>query len=158
MPPNPRSSRKRRLREYLAARNPAIIGEAEWRELLEQLAPVTESYLRRLLRETETPVQQPFAGVRQKSFDELEQSLIEMERIYSEAIQAGDRERARYCRNVVIHARDRARMVARNSNAPPETKARKREMAGWMLVWLENPGVFPIWVRLRKMRLATEAR
>jgi hypothetical protein len=26
----------------------------------------------------------------------------------------------------------------------------KEEMAAWMLLWLENPAVFPIWLVLRK--------
>ena len=32
----------------------------------------------------------------------------------------------------------------------PEKRTQKEEMAQWMLVWLENPEVFPAWVEARK--------
>lgn len=41
------------------------------------LAPISESYLRHLLAEAGIPVDAPFGGVRQKNFDELEQSLLD---------------------------------------------------------------------------------
>jgi hypothetical protein len=34
-----------------------------------------------------------------------------------------------------------------------EKKAQKEEMIQWMLVWLENPGIFPAWVKLRKVKM-----
>ena len=117
---------------------------------LRTLAPISESYLRDLLRETGLPFAQPYAGIRQKSFADLEQDLSEMLAVYAEAMRAGDRQRARYCRRQAIAAKDRARFVARNPKTPPEKKAQKDEMAQWMLVWLENPEVFPAWVDIRK--------
>jgi hypothetical protein len=134
---------KQQLRDYLAAQQLAAITEAVWRDLLQRLAPVSESYLRDLLRDTGLPFEQPFAGVRQHTFDELEQSLRELLDVYTAANASGDRERARYCRRQVIAAKDRAKFLAR-------TKPEKEEMAQWMLVWLENPEVFPAWVEARK--------
>ena len=64
---------------------------------------------------------------------------------------AGHRERARYCRRQVIAAKDRAKFLA--GKHPHE----KEEMAQWMLVWLENPEVFPAWVEARKTVLATNS-
>lgn len=130
------------------AEHPAAITGAQWRDLLAKFAPVSESYLRDLLRDTGLPFEQPWAGVRQHTFDELEQSLREMLLVYEEASATGDRERARYCRRQVIAAKDRAKFAAKK-------KPEKAEMAEWMLVWLENPGVFPAWVEARKKRLAT---
>lgn len=141
---------KRRLREYLEARPPSAITEAVWRELLDRLTPVSESYLRELLRETALPFEQPYAGIRQHTWEELEQSLGEILLVYRDAIAAGDRDRARYCRRQVIGAKDRARFMARDRRTPPEKKAQKEEMVEWMLVWLENPEVFPAWVEARK--------
>src|SRR6202034_1209293 len=77
-------SRKQALREYLAAHPIAAIGENEWRELLRVLEPVSESYLRELLRATGLPFAQPYAGIHQKSFEELERTLREMLEIYTE--------------------------------------------------------------------------
>jgi hypothetical protein len=143
-------SHKEALQEFLAAGHIAYIGEAEWRDTLRALAPVSESYLRDLLRATGLPFAQPCAGIRQKSFAELEHDLRGMLEIYTAAMSAGDRQRARYCRRQVIAAKDRARFVAGNPKTPPEKRAQKEEMAQWLLVWLENPEVFPAWVEIRK--------
>ncbi len=106
--------------------------------------------MRELLRNTGLPFAQPYAGIRQKSLAELERTLREMLVVYAEAARAGDRQRARYCRRQVIAAKDRARFIAKSSKTPPEKKAQKDEMVQWMLVWLENPEVFPAWVEIRK--------
>ena len=137
---------KQRFREFLAARQPAAITEELWRQLLQLLSPVSESYLRDLVRATGLPFAQPYCGIRQHTFEELEQSLRDMLQVYTDAKSAGNRERARYCRRQVIAAKDRAKFQARNS-------PQKTEMAHWMLVWLENPEVFPPWVEARKAAL-----
>jgi len=141
------------VREYLAAERPAAIDEAVWHDLLRRLAPVSESYLRDLLRTTGLAFAQPYAGVRQHTFEELEQTLRELLEAYGAAGAAGDRERARYCRRQVIAAKDRAKFLAQNPRTAPDKRAEKEEMARWMLVWLENPEVFPAWVEARKRAL-----
>ncbi len=141
---------KQKLREYLDTDQPRAITEALWRDLLKRLAPVSESYLRDLLRDTGLPFEQPYSGIRQHTFEELEESLREMQRVYAEAMDTGNRERARYCRRQVIAAKERARFQARYSRLGPEKRAQKEEMVQWMLVWLENPEVFPAWVAARK--------
>ncbi|MBZ5585324.1 MAG: hypothetical protein LAQ30_24605 [Acidobacteriia bacterium] len=148
--PSASRSIKQQLRDYVAERRPEAITEAVWKDLLLRLAPVSESYLRDLLRATGLPFDLPWAGVRQHDFQELEESLCGLWRIYAEAMEAGDRERARYCRRQVIAAKDRARFIAANPRTNPEKKAEKEEMAQWMLVWLETPGVFPAWLEARK--------
>jgi len=145
-----RPSTKRRLAEYLARRQPARITEAVWLEACTHLAPVSDSYLRDLLQATQIPFDQPWAGIRQHTFEELESSLREMLEVYLDAQTGGDRERARYARRQVIAAKDRAKFTSRNSRSSPEKRAVKEEMAQWMLVWLENPAVFPAWVEARK--------
>ena len=100
---------KQGLREYLESARPGAITSAVWKELLQRFAPVSESYLRDLLRQTGLPFEQPFAGVRQHTFEELERSLRDLLAVYIEANGAGDGDRARYCRRQVIAAKDRAR-------------------------------------------------
>jgi hypothetical protein len=136
---------KQRLRDYLVESKPSAITEQVWKDLLTKLAPVSESYLRELLRDTGLPFEQPYAGIRQHTLEELEESLGEMLLVYSAAVSAGDRARARYCRKQVIGAKDQARFMATG-----EKKALKEEMVAWLLVWLENPVVFPAWVAARK--------
>lgn len=99
------------------------------------------------------PVEAPFGGVRQKTFDELERSLLELEEAYTRASETGDRARTQQCRNAVIQAKDHARLAARSPKTSPEKKAQKEEMVQWLLVWLENPGIFPAWVKLRKVKM-----
>ncbi len=145
---------KARLREYLETERPPAITEAVWRDLLARLSPVSESYLRDLLRTSGLPFEQPYAGIRQHTFEELEQSLGEMLEVYQAASAIGDRERARYCRRQVIAARDRAKFAAANPKFDQARRAQKEEMSQWMLVWLENPEVFPAWVEARKRATA----
>lgn len=141
---------KQSLREYLEKEHPAAITEAVWQDLLRRFAPVSESYLRDLLRTTGLPFEQPYAGVRQHTFEELEQSLNEMLKTYREAQADGRPDRARHCRRQVIAASYRAKFMAANAQTSEAKRAEKAEMAQWMLVWLENPEVFPAWVQARK--------
>jgi hypothetical protein len=141
--PSGNKSVKQQLRDYLAAEQPARITEGVWQALAMRLAPVSESYLRDLLRDTGLPFDQPYAGVRQHTFEELETSLREMLQVYTDSNAAGNRDRARYCRRQVIAAKDRAKFLVKRSPL-------KEEMVQWMLVWLENPEVFPAWVEARK--------
>jgi hypothetical protein len=141
---------KQSLREYLAREQPAAITEDVWQELLRRFAPISETYLRDLLRATGLPFEQPYAGVRQHTFEELEQSLNAMLETYTAARAAGHPDRARYCRRQVIAASYRAKFMAANPRTSEEKRAEKAEMANWMLVWLENPEVFPAWVQARK--------
>ena len=137
----------------LAASQPAVIDGALWKDLLERLAPVSENYLRELLRATGLKFEQPYAGVRQHSFEELEESLTDMGRAYANAVAVADRVLSRYCRSQVIAAKSRARAIAAAKGSSPEARERKLEMAEWMLVWLENPEVFPPWAAIRKRAL-----
>lgn len=150
------TSKKQRIREHLALHRPDVITGEVWAELLRELAPVSESYLREVLRETGLPFEQPWAGVRQKNFDELEQSLEELRKVYAEAMAGGRRDVARYCRRVVIAAKDHARFAARNPRISPAKRPQKEEMVEWMLVWLGDPEMFTEWARVRR-RLLEEA-
>jgi hypothetical protein len=86
-------------------------------------------------------VDAPWSDVRQHSFEELEASLRAFSGIY------GEREDLRrLCRERVIAAKDRARWIARRAGSDEALRARKAEMVEWMLVWLGDPAVFPVWV------------
>ena len=151
--PSRKVTKKQLLHEYLEARQGPRIGEVEWRELTALLAPVSEDYLRELLHAAGVLVDQPFDGVRHSTFEALQSSLNEMELVYAEAQAAGDRQRALLCRRTVIRAKDRARIISRNPNVTEEKRREKEEMVNWMLVWLENPGIFSAWAALRTPRI-----
>ena len=144
--PQRRLPRKRELAEWIERTAPREIGEAEWQALLSLLAPVSESYLRRLLRASGVALTPLVEGVRQESFDALESSLLRLLAEY----KRGDAPARLGVRRVVIADKEHARFAARQE----ERRAEKEEMILWMLTWLENPPVFPEWVRLRRVAIS----
>jgi hypothetical protein len=128
----------------------AILGEswwtavhaAEW-ELLRQ--SFSETSLREWLAEAGIPVDQPYRGVETKSIETLEDSLAAMTELY-----VGIPDRRRACRATVIATKDRARFASKNQKAEPDKRALKAEMVEWMLVWLDDPAMFPAWAAARK--------
>lgn len=136
-PPKPprRISKRTELVRWLDQRRPERIGTAEWEALRAAVAPVSEGYLRRLLRESGAALSPLVEGVRQEDLAALERTLL--------ALRAEDRTQAR---RLVIEAKQHARWALPKH---PE----KEEMILWMLTWLENPEIFPAWVALRKRAL-----
>lgn len=130
------------LLRWLERQHPARIGEREWIMLRVELDPISGSYLRRLLRESGVPLSPLVEGVRQESFDALESSLLNLLAEY----ESGDMAMRTTIRRLVIESKDHARWAARK----PEKRGEKQEMALWMLTWLENPPLFPQWVKLRR--------
>ena len=120
------------------------IGAADFDRLRQALAPISESYLRKLLRDSGVPLDPMVEGVRQNNFDELETTLLSL-------LDAYDYDAALRpnIRRLVITAKDHARWAARD----PSKRSEKEEMILWMLTWLENPPVFREWVKLRRARL-----
>jgi hypothetical protein len=148
----PRLSETKRARasRYLQSKRPARITETEWHELGALLAPVSESYLRSLLRSSGFPLDPLVEGVRQDSFAELERTLAAISLEYSRALDSGDTALAARCRQCVITGKEHAHLAARRRGVAPEVRVRKEEMASWMLLWLEHPSLFPDWLSTRK--------
>ena len=138
----PTRGKRAELARWLEQHHPARIGEAEFEALGRALAPVSESYLRKLVREAGVPLAPMVEGVRQGNFDELEASLLRLIQEY----ERGDRARRAAVRLLVIASKEHARLAARN----PAKRAEKEEMILWLLTWLENPPLFADWVRLRR--------
>jgi hypothetical protein len=130
------------LTRWLEEHHPAQVGEAEFAALRADLAPVSESHLRRLLRECGVPLAPMVEGVRQGTFAELEASLLRLLAEY----QSGDPARRMAVRRLVIAAKEHARLAARNPSKRPD----KEEMILWLNTWLENPPVFREWVNIRR--------
>jgi hypothetical protein len=142
MPKSTPPTKRDDLRRWLERVRPARIGEREWAMLHVELAPISGSTLRRLLRESGVPLAPLIEGVRQESFEALESSLLNL----LEEYERGDIAGRTTVRRLVIEAKDHARWAARI----PAKRAEKEEMALWMLTWLENPPLFPQWVKLRR--------
>jgi hypothetical protein len=128
-----------------------VVSEEHLETLRERLRPISDSYLRRLLRTCGYPLAPLVEGVRQDSFEALERSLRALTVEYESATST---ERRKRIRGLVITAKEHARMAA-NRLGPSSTQARgqKQEMILWMLTWLHDPAVFPVWGALRKRLL-----
>ena len=121
------------MREYAAARGWTLIGETEWKELRASLPDISET----TVRASGIAIAQPWLGVVQHSFEDLRDSLLELSGVY-----AARTDLQRRCRDQVIAAKDRARWMSAR-------KPLKTEMVEWMLVWLDDPAMFPQWVQIR---------
>jgi hypothetical protein len=149
----PKPSRKALVRRLLQELGILSVDEPAWLLLRERLTPVTDAQLRRLLRDLAVPVAPPYGGVRQTDLDALCQSLTDLAELYASYHAAGDRSKANLCRQVVMEAKDHAKLASRNPRLSESKRRAKAEMAQWMLVWLEDPAVFPPWAALRRQHL-----
>jgi len=137
------------LERWVADNQPTTVGPDEWSAILAELDPVSPSYLRRLLRElseeTGIGLHPTVEGVRQHDFPSLQRSLTALAELYEGAPPAQQRE----LRRLVIEAKDHARLSFKTTARNPGKRATKEEMILWMLTWLENPPLFPSWVKVR---------
>ena len=128
------STKRAKLAEWIEREKPALIGPEAFARLQEALTPITESYLRKLLRESGVPLAPMVDGVRQSNLGALELSLLALLAEY----ESGDAAHKRAVRKLVITAKDHAKWT------------HKEENLLWLTTWLENPPLFAAWARLRK--------
>jgi hypothetical protein len=128
------STKRAKLAEWIEQQQPSVIGPKEFEQLAEELRPISESYLRRLLRDSGVPLSPMVEGVRQSNLGALELSLLALLAEY----EAGDIAHRQAVRKLVITAKEHARWTG------------KAEHVLWLTTWLENPPLFPAWARLRK--------
>ena len=114
-------------------------------EISIKIEGVTPNHLQAL----NIPVEPPWCGIRQHTFEELAASLIAFT-----SICACRPELRAFCRKIVIQAKDRARATSRNARLDQRKRLTKIEMTEWMLVWLGDPALFPAWVSLRMRAVA----
>ncbi len=98
-----------------------------------------------MIRTAGLPIDAPWCGVRQHTFEELEESLTKFSLVYEARPDL-----RRLCREQVIAYKDRAKWLSVRSTVDQETRERKATMAEWMLVWLGDPAIFPVWIRTLK--------
>lgn len=130
-----------------------LIGEALAASLRAGLEPVSTRMWRDLIRGAGVDLAPIVEGVRQEDFAVLERTLLGLAQEYWLAGESGDKARQRECRQLVIAAKDHAKLAARNPKVEQGKRGQKEEMVLWMMTWLENPSIFEMWVGLRKPRL-----
>lgn len=140
-----KSAKRERFREWIEREKPESLSDPVWARLRADLgAALSEDDLRHAARETGLPMSPLVEGVRQDSYAELARTLTAL----SDEYASGGDERRKECRRLVIRAKDRAKWASRRVR-DEWVRQEKEEMARWMLVWLENPPVFEVWVRGR---------
>lgn len=144
---NRAADRLAEIQAYVRESGTAVIEEAHFAELRERLQPISDRRLQAVLRASGMALSPIVEGVRQDSFAQLERTLSRLAVEYGEA--AGNRELTRKLRALVIRAKEHARFASRRVKSN-DARGIKEEMAAWMLVWLENPAVFPQWASLRR--------
>jgi len=137
-------TKTQKVLDFVATRGWDVIGESEWRETRSALNEISES----TLRASGIPITAPWSGVAAHSVDALENSLLELTQVYKTRLDL-----RRYCRDQVIAAKDRARWASRSPKVDEPKRRMKQEMLEWMLVWLDDPAVFPAWVQLRRRNM-----
>jgi len=140
-----RDSRKKRVAAWIALRNPIRVGAGEVEEAAKALPDVPAKELRRLLRDCGLPCEALVEGVRQSSFEELERTLLALSNAYEQEPATA--------RMLVIEAKDHAKFAWRRLTG--EARAERERMMEWMLIWLENPPLFPAWNAARRARLSS---
>lgn len=139
-------SKRGRVEAFLHGSGVDLIDLGVWERLRQIIGPVSDSYLRKLVRASGIAMAPMVEGVCQGSLPELERTLIALQHDY----ESENAETRRKCRALVIAAKDHARWALRKGGIDPDRKAIKDEMLLWMLTWLENPVIFASWLAIRK--------
>ncbi len=137
------ASKKQLLQQLLSNPVPDRIDPGQFAALAAQLAPISTSYLRHLLRDSGVPLDALVEGVRQDSFDHLARTLS--------ALSAAYEQNPKPARALVLEAKAHAKLALRRD---PNPAARQLKI-DWMIRWLENPPIFPLWVSLQKRATET---
>ncbi len=114
----------------------------------ESFGPSSPIFRDSTIRASGIRIAAPWSGVATHAMVDLEGSLRELTHIYETLPDL-----RRYARDQVIAAKDRARWAARNPKTSEAKRRMKAEMVDWMLVWLDDPAIFPTWVQLRKQKM-----
>lgn len=131
-----------------------VVDEKEWACLKNDLAPISDSYLHSLLKQSGRPMSPLVEGVGVNCFDDAERTL----RSLADQYQQADLSRKKACRTLVISAKDKLRWWLRRAAREDERRPEKEEILLWVGTWLENPALFADWIAIRRRRIAIEPR
>ena len=137
----PRVTKKQQAAQFAAQRGWTSIGENEWTEITAALPGLNAA----TMEDAGLFVEQPWRGVKQHNFDELEHSLQELTVAYFARPDL-----QLFIRRQVIAAKDHARWVSRSARVDEMKRHAKAEMVNWMLVWLDDPAMFVAWAERRR--------
>jgi hypothetical protein len=142
----PRSETKRaRLKQWIEEHLPTCIDGAAFAEIRASIGPVSESYLRLMVRDLQLPMSADVEGVVTSCLTDLRRTLTALAHEYA----SGRKD----VRAIVIDAKNRLKWAEARAT-DPQKKAIRAEMVLWTMTWLENPDAFEVWVELREKATA----
>lgn len=121
--------------------NLILVDEAVWADLKRDLAPISDSYLRTILRNSGKPLAPAVEGVRTSTLADARRTLLALADAYENAPPF----RKQSCRVPVIQAKQRLR-----SRLSRQGDSETREILLWVSTWLENPTLFGKWLSIRE--------
>lgn len=127
------------------------VNEETWARVKKALTPISDSYLRSLLKQSGRELAPFVEGVETADVDSAERTL----RALASEYETSDPARRKECRRMVIESKDRLRWWLKSPKAveSAEKRAEKEEILLWVFTWLENPALFPEWVTIRRRRI-----
>jgi hypothetical protein len=106
-----------------------------------------------ILVKTKPPVkyEKELEGLLQfKDLKEAEETIQKMNELQKKIEQSGDEAGLEYLRQLAERGYRRCLMIAKNEKVEMHKREEKKEIAFWFKLWLDNPGIFAIWIELRK--------
>ena len=72
------------------------------------------------------------------------------EKLRKNSERAGDQTTLKQVRNMMVLARQAAESVAKDQTLDPLKRAEQTELAEWLKIWIQTPGLFEDWLDLRR--------
>jgi hypothetical protein len=85
-----------------------------------------------------------------KDLKEAEETIRKMSKLEKQFKQTDYWVGLIYLRQLAEKGHKRCLMIAKNEKVETHKREEKKEIAFWFKLWLDNPGVFDIWLELRK--------
>lgn len=91
------------------------------------------------------------------SLEETEANLRRIDELYGTFQQAGDKTGERFARQAGLRLKQQAAALLQSPKLTEHQSVELREIAQWVTVWLQTPGMFAQWLELRKATTAFKA-
>ena len=83
-------------------------------------------------------------------FKRAEALLKKLERVRKRAENSGDQVAAKQARIMAVNGRQIAELLAKDRKLNQSERAEQAEIAEWLKVWIQTPGLFADWLDLRR--------
>jgi hypothetical protein len=84
------------------------------------------------------------------SLKKAEALIRKLEKLCRSADDSGDQAALKQARTMAISSRQSAELLAKDHQLGQRERAEQREIAEWLKVWIQTPGLFADWLELRR--------